>query len=202
MRAHNTLGGRCSPGVRAELARRFRAANRASRRERVAAVKNCRKTHAFISSHRTKKILSITTQQNMVDFDTIDKYVAAVKRGGVAIQMKQFHNLDLFIEEVVYDFKEYAHVDLSDEQKEYITATVSGDESYEHLINKNGENEDLHVSFSDITQDTSKHGTRQFPRAKPAVVTRTRPRRTRPRSTPRTRSTSGGSTCSSSSAFY
>ena len=30
----------------------------------------------------------------MVDFDTIDKYVAAVKRGGVAIQMKQFHNLD------------------------------------------------------------------------------------------------------------
>ena len=29
----------------------------------------------------------------MVDFDTIDKYVAAVKRGGVAIQMKQFHNL-------------------------------------------------------------------------------------------------------------
>ena len=49
--------------------------------------------------------MSITTQQNMVDFDTIDKYVAAVKRGGVAIQMKQFHNLDRFIEEVVYDFK-------------------------------------------------------------------------------------------------
>ena len=49
----------------------------------------------------------------MVDFDTIDKYVAAVKRGGVAIQMKQFHNLDRFIEEVVYDFKEYADVDLT-----------------------------------------------------------------------------------------
>ena len=141
-------------GVRAELARRFRAANRASRRARVAAVKNCRKTHAFISSHRTtKKILSITTQQNMVDFDTIDKYVAAVKRGGVAIQMKQFHNLDRFIEEVVYDFKEYADIDLTEEQKEYIAVTVSGDESYEHLINKNGENEDLHVSFSDITQE-------------------------------------------------
>ena len=89
----------------------------------------------------------------MVDFDTIDKYVAAVKRGGVAIQMKQFHNLDRFIEEVVYDFKEYADVDLTEEQKEYIAATVSGDESYEHLINKNGENEDLHVSFSDITQE-------------------------------------------------
>ena len=40
----------------------------------------------------------------MVDFDTIDKYVAAVKRGGVAIQMKQIHNLDRFIEQVVYDF--------------------------------------------------------------------------------------------------
>ena len=97
--------------------------------------------------------MSITTQQNMVDFDTIDKYVAAVKRGGVAIQMKQFHNLDRFIEEVVYDFKEYADIDLTEEQKEYIAATVSGDESYEHLINKNGENEDLHVSFSDITQE-------------------------------------------------
>ena len=83
----------------------------------------------------------------MVDFDTIDKYVAAVKRGGVAIQMKQFHNLDRFIEEVVYDFKEYADIDLTEEQKEYIAATVSGDESYEHLINKNGENEDLHRSF-------------------------------------------------------
>ena len=79
----------------------------------------------------------------MVDFDTIDKYVAAVKRGGVAIQMKQFHNLDRFIEQVVYDFKEYADIDLTEEQKEYIAATVSGDESYEHLINKNGENEDL-----------------------------------------------------------
>ena len=55
----------------------------------------------------------------MVDFDTIDKYVAAVKRGGVAIQMKQFHNLDRFIEEVVYDFKEYADIDLTEEQKEY-----------------------------------------------------------------------------------
>ena len=92
----------------------------------------------------------------MVDFDTIDKYVAAVKRGGVAIQMKQIHNLDRFIEQVVYDFKEYADIDLTEEQKEYITghaATVSGGESYEHLINKNGENEDLHVSFSDITQE-------------------------------------------------
>ena len=89
----------------------------------------------------------------MVDFDTIDKYVAAVKRGGVAIQMKQFHNLDRFIEQVVYDFKEYADIDLTEEQKEYIAATVSGGESYEHLINKNGENEDLHVSFSDITQE-------------------------------------------------
>ena len=89
----------------------------------------------------------------MVDFDTIDKYVAAVKRGGVAIQMKQFHNLDRFIEQVVYDFKEYADIDLTEEQKEYIAVTVSGDESYEHLINKNCENEDLHVSFSDITQE-------------------------------------------------
>ena len=97
--------------------------------------------------------MSITTQQNMVDFDTIDKYVAAVKRGGVAIQMKQFHNLDRFIEEVVYDFKEYADIDLTEEQKEYIAVTVSGDESYEHMINKNCENEDLHVSFSDITQE-------------------------------------------------
>ena len=48
----------------------------------------------------------------MVDFDTIDKYVAAVKRGGVAIQMKQFHNLDRFIEEVWHLFlllKEVIH---------------------------------------------------------------------------------------------
>ena len=152
--ANNTLAARCSPrgsrGARASIPRR----QSRDRRARVAAVKNCRKTHAFISSHRTtKKILSITTQQNMVDFDTIDKYVAAVKRGGVAIQMKQFHNLDRFIEEVVYDFKEYADIDLTEEQKEYIAVTVSGDESYEHLINKNGENEDLHVSFSDITQE-------------------------------------------------
>ncbi len=29
--------------------------------------------------------------EKVADFGTIDKYVAAVKRGGVAIQMKQFH---------------------------------------------------------------------------------------------------------------
>ena len=55
--------------------------------------------------------------EKVADFGTIDKYVAAVKRGGVAIQMKPVYNLDQFIEQVVYDFKEYAHIDLTEEQK-------------------------------------------------------------------------------------
>ena len=96
----------------------------------------------------------------MGDFDTCDKYMSLIadlgKNPGLAISMKLFKNLDALLEVAIFDFREYAHIELTDEQKEYIAATVSAGEMYEHLIDENMLVPDagvFHVSFSDITQE-------------------------------------------------
>ena len=41
------------------------------------------------------------------------------------------------MEIATFDFREFARVELTEEQKEYIAATVSAGELYESLINEN-----------------------------------------------------------------
>ena len=91
----------------------------------------------------------------MGDFDTCDKYVLLLedlaKNPGFAISTKQFKNLDALIEVATFDFREFARVELTEEQKEYIAATVNAGELYESLINENvPDDEVFHISFSDI----------------------------------------------------
>ena len=114
--------------------------------------------NAFIFHAGYAKKNIVPNKYNMGDFDICDKYVLLLndlaKNPGVAISMKQFKNLDALIAVATFDFREFSRVELTEEQKDYLAATVSAGELYESLINENvPDDEVFHISFSDIGRE-------------------------------------------------